>query len=165
MTALLLHAKCQWHRTLHSPKRLNVLLVLMLVIALAGVALAMQAPPQAVTYPQRFITATPAAVCPGEAFTYPVVISVDDGDAVSRITEGWCEVGGICPKHLQGPEVYINFLEAQNVTTPATRYVPADLPPGDWQLRHCNETHSTGQIEVVCYQVAVTIRDDCEVTK
>lgn len=165
MTALLLHAKCQWHRTLRSPKRLNVLLVLALAIALSGVALAMQAAPQAITYPQRFLTATPAVVCPGDTFTYPVTISVGEGDAVSRITEGWCKADGICPKVLQGPEVYINFLEAQSVTTPATRIVPADLPPGEWQLRHCNETHSTGQIEVVCYQVSIEVRDDCEVTK
>lgn len=163
MTALLLHAKCQWHRTIHSPKRLNVLLILALAIAALGVALAFQAAPQAITYPQRFITATPSVVCPGDTFTYPVIIAVDDGDAVSRITEGWCKVGGICPKHLQDPDVYINFLEAQNVTTPATRIVPDKLTPGDWQLRHCNETHSTGQIAVVCYQVALTVRDDCAI--
>lgn len=162
MTALFVYAKRQAVRTLHSPRRLNVLFVLMLGVAGLGVALTVQVAPQSVTYPQRFITATPSAVCPGDTFTYPVAIAVNDGDAVSRITEGWCKGGGICPKALQDPDVYLNFLEEQDITTPATRTVPAELTPGEWQLRHCNETHTTGQINVVCYQVAVTVRDDCE---
>jgi hypothetical protein len=162
MTSLLIYAKRQAAETIHSPRRLNVLFVLMVAIALVGVALAMQKVPQTITYPQRFLTATPAVVCPGDSFTYPVSIVVDDGDAVSRITEGWCNSYGICPKVLQDPVVYLNFLVAQNVTATATRTAPNELTPGEWQLRHCNETHSDGLIDVVCYQVAVTVKD-CQV--
>lgn len=52
--------------------------------------------------------------------------------------------------------------KAQDVTTIATRIVPAELTPGEWQLRHCNETHSDGLIDVVCYQISIEVRDDCE---
>lgn len=161
MTALIYFAKRQAERTIRSPRRLNVLVVLLLALAALGMLLA-QTAPAAITYPQRTIIATPAVLCPGDTFSYPVRIEVNDGDAVSRITEGWCQPDGICPKDMQSPEVYLNFLDAQTMATTATRTVPPELTPGDWQLRHCNETHATGLIEVVCYQVAVTVKDNCE---
>lgn len=162
MTTLLMYAKRQAAETIHSPRRLNVLFALMVAIAVVGVALAMQAAPQSITYPQRFLTGTPAVLCPGGEFTFPARVDVRDGDAVSRITEGWCKPGSVCPWSLQNEPVYINTLQEQRVNIPSTRTVPLDLTPGDWQLRHCNETHSTGLIEVVCYQVAVTVKD-CQV--
>ena len=144
-------------------RRLRVLMVPLVVIALAGVVLTMQRTPQAVLYPQRFITPTPGAVCVGGVFTYPVQISIDKDDAVSRITEGWCRAtDGICPREFQSEPTYVNFLGGYSVSTTATRTVPADLPPGDWQFRHCNETHSDGRIDVTCYAVDVTVKD-CEV--
>ena len=163
MSALTGYIIKQVERTSTSTKRLRVLMVLLIVIAAAGAVLLFRAAPQAIEYPQRYLTPTPGAVCPGEAFTYPVVISVDGTDAVSRITEGWCRVDdGICPKAFQEGEHYVNFLDGYKVSTTATRTVPADLPPGDWQFRHCNETHSDGRIDVTCYAVNVTVKD-CEV--
>lgn len=163
MTALVLYFKRQASRTIRSPRRLNVIFVLLLIVAIGGVYVATQSAPRAIDYPQRFLTATPAALCPGDTFTFPATISIDSGDAVSRITEGWCKPGNICPWSLQNDPVYVNTLEEQKLNIPSTRTVPLALTPGDWQLRHCNETHSTGLIGVVCYQVAVTVRDDCEV--
>ena len=158
MSALIGYITQQVERTAQSTKRLRVLMVLLAIIAGAGLVLVFRAAPQAIEYPQRFITATPGVVCPGEQFAYPVQINVDETDAVSRITEGWCRVeDGICPRAFQGAEYYVNFLDGYAVSTTATRTVPIDLPPGDWQYRHCNETHSTGRIEVVCYAVEVTV--------
>ena len=139
--------------------RLPVIMLLLFIIASAGFVLLFRAAPQAVEYPQRYLTATPSVLCPGETFTYPVVISVDETDAVSHITEGWCRPDGVCPRAFQNDPYYVNFLDDLEVSTTATRTVPADLPPGDWQFRHCNETHSTGRIEVVCYAVNVVVED------
>ena len=164
MTALFGYAKGQLHATIHSPRRLNVLFLALLALAATGLVLAFGAAPQSINYPQRFLTATPAVLCAGENFTYPVNIDIKEGDAVSRITEGWCRASdGICPKGFQADEHYVNFINGYSVSTTATRVVPSDLPPGDWQLRHCNETHSDATIDVNCYQVAVTVKD-CQVT-
>jgi hypothetical protein len=163
MSALILYITRQVERTAQSTKRLRVLMVLLIIIAAAGAVLLFRAAPNAIEYPQRFITPTPAAVCPGETFTYPVVINVDESDTVSRITEGWCRTtDGICPRTFQMPEYYVNFLDGYAVSTTATRTVPMDLPPGDWEMRHCNETHSDGRIDVTCYAVAIEVKD-CEV--
>ena len=160
MSALILYITQQVERTAQSTKRLRVLMVLFVIIAAAGMVLVFRVSPQAIEYSRRFVTATPGVVCPGETFTYPVNIDINESDAVSRITEGWCRVeDGICPRAFQGAEYYVNFLEGLTVSTTATRTVPADLPPGDWQFRHCNETHSTGRIEVVCYAVNVVVED------
>ena len=141
--------------------RLPVIMLLLFIIASAGFVLLFRAAPQAVEYPQRYLTATPSVLCPGETFTYPVVISVDETDAVSHITEGWCRSDGVCPRAFQNDPYYVNFLDDLEVSTTATRTVPADLPPGDWQFRHCNETHSDGRIDVTCYAVDVEVKD-CE---
>lgn len=164
MTALLGYAKGQLHATIHSPRRLNVLFLVMLTLAATGVVLASTMVTQSIQYPQRFLTATPAVLCAGEKFTYPVRIDINENDSVSRITEGWCRAtDGICPSEFQADEHYVNFLNGYSVSATATRVVPSDLPPGDWQLRHCNETHSDATIDVNCYQVAVTVKD-CQVT-
>lgn len=163
MSALILYITRQVERTTTSTKRLRVLMVLLVVIAAAGAVLLFQAAPQAIEYPQRYLTPTPGVVCPGADFVYRVDIKIDETDAVSRITEGWCRAeDGICPRAFQSPPVYVNFVEPYSVSTPATRTVPVDMPPGDWQYRHCNETHSTGKIDVVCYAVNITVKD-CEV--
>ena len=163
MSALTGYIIKQVGRTTQSTRRLRVLMVLFVIIAAAGAVLLFRAAPQAIEYPQRYLTSTPGAVCPGETFTYPVQISIDENDVVSRITEGWCRTDdGICPKAFQEKEHYVNFLDGYEVSTTATRTVPADLPPGDWQFLHCNETHSDGRIDVTCYAVNVTVKD-CEV--
>lgn len=159
MTAIVLSLKRQAVRTIESPRRLFVVVVVLMLIAAAGLVTLMQSTPQAIQYPQRFLSPTPVAVCPGETFTYPVSIAIDRGDSVSRITEGWCHPGGICPRAFQMPAYYVNFLDPYEVSATATRDVPLDLPPGDWEFRHCNETHSTGLIDVTCYAVIVTVKD------
>ena len=83
MTALLLHAKCQLHRTIHSPKRLNVLLALMLAIAVLGVALAFQAAPSAVLYNEGnvpVIAPIEPEVCLGGTIHYPITTEIDESE-------------------------------------------------------------------------------------
>lgn len=143
-----------------SPRRLLVIIILLVIIAAMLLWYLMRNTTPLIEYPEKYLTATPAAVCPGEAFTYPVSIAVEQGDSISRVTEGWCRTAdGICPKALQTVPYYVNFVEAYGVSTMASRTVPADMAPGDWQLRHCNETHASGVIDVVCYAVNVTVKD------
>lgn len=114
-------------------------------------------------YRDRYPLATPSELCPGETFIYPVRIDINQGDSVSRITENWCRVSdGICPdKYDREPPPYKGFVDPAHVEADATRMVPADMTPGVWQFRHCNETHSDGLIDVTCYGVTVTVKD-CE---
>lgn len=113
-----------------------------------------------IDYGARTLTPIPAEVCPGETFTFPVSIDINQGDSVSRITEGWCRVSdGICPRTLQLEPYYVNFVEPYSVRVTATRTVPVDLPPGDWQLRHCNETHASDIIDVTCWMVPITVKE------
>lgn len=164
MTVLAGFITRQFERTIQSTRRLGVILVLLGLIAAVDVVLLVQHyPSSSIKYGQLTVIATPAAVCPGETFTYPITISIDRGDAVSRVTEGWCRADdGICPISRQVEPYYLNFVNPYSVATEAKRTVPVDMPPGEWQLRHCNETHSNGTIDVVCYQVAVTVKD-CQV--
>ena len=162
MSALTGYIIKQVERTTQSTRRLRVIMVLLVVIAAAGAVLLSRAAPNAIEYPQRYITPTPGAVCAGGVFTYPVAITVDESEAVSRLTEGWCRADGVCPRAFQSEPYYVNFLDSLEVSTTATRTVPSDLPPGDWQFRHCNETHSDGQIDVTCYAVNIQVLD-CEV--
>jgi hypothetical protein len=115
---------------------------------------------RAIVYRDPFPGATPAALCPGEAFTFPLSIDIMYGDSVTRITEGWCRASdGICPRLLQTEPYYINFVEPYSVTVTASRTVPAELAPGAWELRHCNEVHASGLIDVTCWQVEVEVLD------
>jgi hypothetical protein len=115
---------------------------------------------RAITYRERLLTATPAELCPGESFSFPVSIDINQNESVSRITEGWCRAGeGICPRTLQAEPYYVNFVASYSVSVTATRAVPAELTPGAWQLRHCNETHASGLIDVTCWQVDITVKD------
>ncbi len=111
----------------------------------------------AVTYGPVLLTANPPAVCAGEGFTYDVTITVLQPNSVSRITEGWCREDGICPRTLQNEPYYVNFVLPYGVNAVAKRTVPDTLTPGRWQLRHCNETHATGKIDVICYQVEIEV--------
>lgn len=111
----------------------------------------------AVEYAARLLTANPAAVCAGETFSYDVQINVLQPNSVSRITEGWCREDGICPRSLQIAPYYVNFIVPYEVSTVAVRTTPETLTPGRWQLRHCNETHAAGVIDVTCYQVDIEV--------
>jgi hypothetical protein len=150
----------QAERTIRSPRRLTVIVIVLTLIVVSGLALLFQAAPANVTYSgATIIIPTPAAVCAGDTFTYPVSVTVDGGNSVSRVTEGWCRADGICPRGQQLEPYYINFVAGITVNTTAMRTAPDSLTPGGWELRHCNETHSSGKIDVVCYAVPVTIKD------
>ena len=140
---------------------------------LSGIALVVIAVILALTIPQLlhqsqivryedsnvWLEATPALVCAGEAFSFPVSLVVEDAPAYTRIVESWCrQSDGICPRQFS-TTYEIALLEPLIVNTVATRAIPSDLPPGDWQLQHINESHVTGKITVTGYGVRVTIKD------
>lgn len=115
---------------------------------------------KAIVYRDRNIQATPAELCPGEAFTFPVSIDINQPESVSRITEGWCRVkDGVCPRILQNDPYYVNFVEPYSVQATASRTVSSELAPGEWQLRHCNTTEFSGGHDVTCYAVQITVKD------
>ena len=140
---------------------------------LSGIALVVIAVILALTIPQLlhqsqivryedgnvWLEATPALVCAGEAFSFPVSLVVDDAPAYTRIVESWCrQSDGICPR--QFSDTYeVALIEPLAVNAVAKRTTPSDLPPGDWQLQHINESHVTGKITVTGYGVRVTIKD------
>lgn len=144
-------------------RRVFVLILALCLVLAAGVMVQMwwSLRQSAISYGATILPATPAAICAGGTFSYPVSITVENGDSVSRITEGWCRADGICQRTLQQPPYYVNFVAGITIETTATRTAPATLTPGEWELRHCNETHSSGRFTVVCYAVPLTIKD-CE---
>lgn len=158
---ILSHVRRQVEITTSDTRRLLVVFVVLVVFVAIGLVPMFKHAPQAIVYDRRHLTASPAAVCPGEKFTFPVDIVIERGDTSARITEGWCRANdGICPKVWQDDPYYVNFVDTYEIHVPAApRWVPADLPVGEWQLRHCNEAHSDGLIDVTCYQVSVTVKD------
>lgn len=142
-------------------RRLSLVLLALCLVVIASIMVQiwLSLRQNAVRYGATLLPATPAAVCAGEPFTYPVRIVVDNGDSVSRVTEGWCRADGICPRLFQEPPYYVNFVAGITVETTAKRTTPSTLTPGQWELRHCNETHSSGRITVVCYAVPLTIKE------
>ena len=165
MTALLLHAKCQLHRTIHSPKRLNVLLILALAIAALGVALAFQAAPSAVLYNEGnvpIIAPIEPEVCLGGKVHYPLTTTIDESEIPGRVEvdEAWCMagLGGAC-KSVAAPNPRLPMLEPKHIVSdPASRTVPDTLTPGTWHLWHtATDTH--GQVNG--YIVAPVYIVDC----
>lgn len=144
-------------------RRVVIVAVLGLGLALAGLVVYIvrdMATARAISYRETHILPEPAEVCPGDAFTFPVSIAIETPETVARVTEGWCRAeDGICPAALQQEPVYINFIEPYTVQAQARRTAPENMAPGAWQLRHCNEAHSSGKISVVCYQVEVVVLD------
>ena len=141
-------------------RRFYTIILLLCLVAIAAIGAQMWyslTQQQAVTYASRYITPEPMTVCPGDTFRYPVDITTETGNSVSRVTEGWCREDGICPAALQQAPIYYNVIQPYEVSATATRTVPDTLTPGAWQLRHCNETHSTNLIDVTCYAVPVTV--------
>lgn len=160
MTTLTYAIRRQVTRTLDSPRRLLVVVLLLTIVAAAGIATMMERAPQAINYHNPYPLATPAELCPGDTFTYPVQIDIKQGNSISRVTEGWCNrETGICPNALQADPMYYNFIVPYSVNATATRTAPAELTPGSWEFRHCNETHSDNLINVICYAVEVTVKD------
>lgn len=145
-------------------RRMSVLILLLCLVLIAAVIAQMwygMRYQRNIEYGGAILTATPAEVCPGDTFTYAVDIIVLTGNSVAQVTEGWCRADGICPVALQNTPYFLNFAEPFEISATARRTVPDGLSPGEWELRHCNETRSTGQIDVQCYAVPVVVKD-CE---
>lgn len=141
-------------------RRISILILALCLFAIGAVLVQIWAglsDRRNVEYGGRFLTPQPAQVCAGDTFTYPVDITIRTGNSVSRVTEGWCREDGICPIVLQSTPYFVNFIEPYSVSITARRTVPVDMAPGRWELRHCNETHSSQLIDVQCYAVPVMV--------
>jgi hypothetical protein len=142
-------------------RMMTVLLVFCLLLILAiGIQMWTSLYQQhAVNYGEQFIVPSPAEACPGDVIAFSVDITIERGNSVSRVTEGWCRTGdGICPRVLQEPPVYYNFILPYSTSASARRTIP-DLPPGSWELRHCNTTVTSNFQDVTCWQVDVLVKD------
>ncbi len=141
-------------------RRMMALLLLLCLLLIAAIVVQMwlSLTQTAVDYGETFIAPDKAAVCPGDTITFPVDITIDHGNSVSRVTEGWCRADGICPNTLQNTPSYYNFTTPYRTSATARRTIP-DVSPGPWQLRHCNQTMFAGGHDIVCWQVDVTVKD------
>lgn len=153
--------KANGHRVWEN-RRLVILSSLMLV-AVVGLLGMINIRQSAILYGDIQPRAIPSEVCPGDEFTYQVNIEIKDPDTVVLLTEDWCKLStNICPREFTYPPVYHNSKEPNVVKTTATRVVPAAVPPGDWEFRHCNTATSDKGTSVSCYYVPVTILDCSE---
>lgn len=139
-------------------KRFVVLVSLVLVIVIAVVGMT-NVHNSDVIY-KNIPVAVPPQLCPGDQFTYRVVVDVEEPDTVIHITEDWCKTStSICPKEFTTAPVDHNIRYPVLVDTPATRAVPATMPPGEWTFGHCNTATRDGELpSVSCYYVPVTVK-------
>ena len=144
-------------------RRMMIVILALCLLVIVGIGLQLWTSlrsDRAIDYGARTLTPTPAELCPGDAFTFPVSIDINQGDSVSRITEGWCRASdGICSRTFQLEPYYVNFVEPYSVSVTATRTIPSELAPGEWELRHCNTTEASGIIDVTCWMIPVTVLD------
>lgn len=139
-------------------KRLAILtgLVLVILIALIGMT---NVRSSSVKY-NNVPVAVPPQLCPGDEFSYRVVVNVEKPDTVIHITEDWCKTStAICPKEFAIAPVDHNARYPVSVDTPAKRVVPTEMPPGEWAFGHCNTATRDGELpSVSCYYVPVTVK-------
>lgn len=165
MTALAGFISRQIERTTQGEsgrRRLRVLMGLLFIIAGAGVIVMLQRYPaaRAVEYKtSSAIVPVPAALCPGESFTYDQSIRVQK-TAMVTISRDWCNRGFTC--HLELHESWPNVvLTPLDFSGPVTRTVPVSSffkPGGLYEFR---SGVRNGELSVQIVQFS--IRDDCEV--
>ena len=160
MTALLLYAKCQVVRTLRSPRRLNVLLTLMLAITALGLVLLFQVAPSAtVSYEgSALIMPIRGDLCPGEPLVYQQSIHVENTDMVD-ISREWCNQNGTCnlDLHQSWENVVLTPLDFSGTVTRTVPVSPLFKPGGLYEFR---SGVRDGKLDVQI--IPFSIRGDCE---
>jgi len=164
MNALTGFVAMQVDRTIHSPRRLTVIVISLALIVASGLALLFQAAPPrtVVTYgiAGKVPTIAPieTGVCPGGVVHFPNVTFVEGGEAVSvSFANAWCFEGlaGGCVS--VAPRADMPLLQPKKITNEKTALnVPATLIPGSWYYQHVatlsNDTASAyivGPIEII----------------
>ena len=160
MTVLVGFVSRQFARTVQSPRRLRVIMALLVVIIAAGVVLMLQRYPasHAVRYQtEQIIIPVPSALCPGEQFTYHQAISINK-TAMVTISRDWCNRNFTCDLDLH--ESWSNVvLTPVEYTGPVTRTVP---PSPLWRPGGLYEFRSgikNGELSIQI--VEFSIREDC----
>lgn len=139
-------------------KRFFLFIALIIVVSIAIVAM-LSIQQNLIEYASKYPIATPSALCPGDSFTYRVQIEVKEPETVVVLTEDWCVPNtNICPRAYVTQPIAHNSLDPAVVDTPATRSVPVEIKPGEWEFRHCNTSITSGKpLDVACYGVAITV--------
>lgn len=158
MNSVIPHNETKKRNGVWGSRRFMLFIAAIIVLSVAIVAMT-NIQQNIASYGNRTPDAIPSVLCVGEEFTYRVQVEIKQSDTVVLLTEDWCKPNtGICPKEFTAPPILHNVLEPVSVDTPATRNVPLDLPPGDWEFRHCNTSITSDRpIDVSCYGVSVTI--------
>ena len=144
MSAITGYVMTQAERTIHSPRRLTVIVIALALIVASVLALLFEsAPPRTiVTYgiAGKVPTIAPieAEVCPGGIVHFPNVTFVEGGEAVSvSFANAWC-LGGLaggCVSVVPRPDMPL--LQPKKITNEKTTLnVPETLMPGTWYYQH-----------------------------
>ena len=144
MTAITGFIMYQAERTIHSPRRLTVIVIALTLIVASGITLLFEsAPPRTiVTYgiAGKVPTIAPIeeAVCPGGIVHFHNVTFTEGGEAVSvSFANAWCLEGlaGGCVSVVPHPDMPL--LQPKKITNEKTTLnVPATLIPGSWYYQH-----------------------------
>lgn len=161
-----IYIKYQASRTLSSPRRLAVLTILMLLIAVSGLLLLFQNTPATTTYNGEAVNVVhpiEAEVCIGGTVHFATVTETTSDEIPGRleIDEAWCleGLGGAC-KAVTPPNPRLPLLEPRRIVTPrVSRTVPVILTPGVYHFWH-TATDTRGR--VTGYIVAPITVKDCE---
>ena len=143
MNAITGYVMHQAERTIHSTRRLTVIVIALALIVASGLALLFEAAPATVTYGIAngvpVIVPLESEVCAGGTIHFPTITFIEAG-TVSQINvaEAWCKAGlaggciGVIPDRPDLP-----LLEAKSIVNDRTpRPVPASLSPGVWHFWH-----------------------------
>ena len=144
MSAITGYVMHQAERTIHSTRRLTVIVIALALIVASGLVLLFQAaPPRTIVaygIADKVPTIAPieAEVCPGDVVHFPNVTFVEGGEAVSvSFADAWCLEGltGSCISVV--PRADMPLLQPKRITNERSKLnVPATLEPGVWYYQH-----------------------------
>ena len=153
MNAITGYVMHQAERTIHSTRRLTVIVISLALIVASGLALLFEAVPPFVTYGVAngvpVIVPIESEVCAGGTIRYPLVVFVGEDEIPGQINvaESWCLVGlgggciGVVPNRPDLPLLRVK--EVRSESTP--RPVPKNLKPGVYEFWH-SATDSRGNV-------------------
>jgi len=160
MTVLAGFVSRQFTRTVSSPRRLRVIMALLVIVIAAGIVLMLQRYPAArgIQYQtEQTIIPVPSALCPGEQFSYHQAIRVETTSMVT-ISREWCNRNFTCDLGLHQSWSNV-ILTPLDFTGLVTRTVPASTlwkPGGLYEFR---SGVRNGELSVQI--IEFSIREDC----
>lgn len=165
MTAAILYLKCQAVKTLRSPRRIELIAILLLSMAAIGWGAYLRFAPSVISYNGTrvpVISPIETRLCPGDTVHFPIVVEIQESEIPDQanIAESWCKEGlsGACTGVVP-PRQNLPLLEPKLIVSDgAPRVVPDTLTPGVYHFWH-SATNAKG--EVSGYIVAPVNVVDC----